>query len=203
MNRYFADLSNNNAHFDAQAYRKAGHLLVALKASEGVGFMDPLYRKRRHEAHAARLAVVHYHFARPDRHPGRAGGKDEAHAFLAAIKGGVGKRDALCIDVERGSNAQASQGYLDEFANQLKRIYPHKPLILYRSRANHTNLKDSRNWVAAYDGHRMALLAGVGTWAHQFTDGTIGAEPHSCAGVGRCDISRLNMRSYLRLRASR
>lgn len=197
-NRYFADLSNNNRRFDPHAYAEAGHLLVMLKASEGVGFMDPLYRKRRHMAHAAGLFVVHYHFARPDNHGND--GREEARAFAAAIHGGVGRYDALVIDVERGTKTQASPRYLLTFEEELDRFYPHYPLILYRSKANFTNLhpKSGRTIIAAYDGTKMSLTHGVDPWAHQFTDGKIGATPHICAGIGNCDINRLNATSYRR-----
>lgn len=203
MNRYFADISNNNGTFNAKEYAHSGHILIAIKATEGVGPVQNVYVERVNEAHSSKLVVAHYHFARPDNH---ANGKSEAISFAKGIAGHVRKNDILVLDLETRGKVNM-QTYMRQFETELHRHYPHYPMVLYTysSFLSEYSLKPASNrlWIANYSGKIMPLLIGVKNWAHQFTDGKLGAKPHTCKGIGQCDVSRLNMRSYLRLRRVR
>lgn len=193
--RLFADLSDNNAAFNAHAYASAGHQLVALKASEGVGFTDPKHGPRADQAHHAGLLVAHYHFCRPDTHPDHAG---EAETFWAAVKPFEWPGDFLVLDLEvtpRGGMAQAA-GYLAGFDAALHRISGHRAVgytyVSYLDEAGpRLQVASRRWWIAAYGSKPGRLGAGRHRWAWQYTDGRDGPTPHRFAGIGQCDGSRL------------
>ena len=42
---FFIDLSNNDPVFNAAKYRKFGHVIIGLKATEGASFIDPDHSK--------------------------------------------------------------------------------------------------------------------------------------------------------------
>src|SRR5215472_16213443 len=94
----FADLSNNDPHLDARVYRDSGMVIVALKASEGTGFIDPDHERLALAAGMVHVAVMHYHFARPDD---GTSGEEEADHFLTATDGLRGPHDYVVYDGER------------------------------------------------------------------------------------------------------
>ena len=101
---FFIDLSNNDPIFDAAAYRKAGHVIVGLKATEGVSFIDPDHGRLAHAAGGEHIAVMHYHFARPDLNTDAE--KEAAHFISVATSGNLdGPRDYLVLDLERATPA--------------------------------------------------------------------------------------------------
>src|ERR1700722_5693356 len=101
-NPLFADISSNNPTFNAKEYAAAGHVIVAIKASEGTSFADPKHRGWCLAAGMHHLAVIHYHFGRPDR----SSGSEEADFFLEVTKGLLGPRDYVVYDGERASNGE-------------------------------------------------------------------------------------------------
>lgn len=69
------DVSRWQGSIDFVALRDSGKRFVIAKATEGIGFQDPLYLANRYGASAAGLAVTAYHFARPDLNPGNPQGE--------------------------------------------------------------------------------------------------------------------------------
>ncbi len=203
MDRYFADISNNNSQtVNWNQYRKAGHVLVGLKATEGNTFVDKTHPTRSENAHSAGVHVMHYHFA----HPGK-DANQQAQFFWAQIKGHFAKRDFAALDIEVSdglSDVQVAR-WVEQFDAAFRHISGHT-LIGYSGESFLQGLKRAgmklageRWWTAAY-GPNEPHVAGTTTWAWQRTDGTIGPPPHTCAGIGNCDISSLNWATYLRLR---
>jgi len=195
-NTIFADLSSNNGSFDAHAYKEAGHVIVALKASEGVGWADPTHRGRCLAAGLNHIAVIHYHFGRPDSHPGAAGGKAEAEWFLHACAHLLGPHDYVCYDGERASNGAFGldpdhcRGF-DEYIQKTTRY----KTILYASASmltahgEHALVgKNKRDWCAMYSSAPDVAAPGHKCVMRQFTDGVLGPQPHVVAGIGRCDV---------------
>ena len=207
MSRYFADLSSNNTTFEPVHYREAGHLLVALKATEGQDFKDPHYADRCVEAHRAGLRVVHYHFCRPDNHPR---GLDEAREFYMTIRKYLKPTDLVAMDIEvQGARAWWQiVRYSREFYHELAELAGKSPIVYsytsYLTQAGPgMRMPHGRYWVADYAA-RLKLPPWLHrAWAWQRTDGESGPEPHQCAGIGRCDVSLLNRATYLRMRARR
>jgi lysozyme len=101
----FADLSHHQAGVSVTAYA-AAHDRVALKATEGTGYVDPTFTDRWRAAGAAGLARVAYHFDRA-----AFDGAAQCDWLLGAVAraGGAGPRDLLCLDSEdTATPAQAS-----------------------------------------------------------------------------------------------
>ena len=194
-NPIFADLSNNNSGYNAEEYRKAGHVIVALKASEGTFFIDSKHRGWALQSGLHHIAVIHYHFGRPDR----SSGKDEADFFLHATNGLRGPHDFLVYDGERASNGAfgLDPAHAREFDQRIQeRTRFHT--ILYASASElAAHGKDAlvgdnkRDWCADYSTNRDTHAEGHVCVMRQFTDGVFGPEPHAVAGIGRCDVDIL------------
>lgn len=193
----FADISSNNASFDAQKYASAGHLLIGIKATQGRGFVNPDWSAWVRDAHANRLAVLHYHFV-----DGSGAVSEANHFWMTARQHFDASRDRLAIDFENPALARlgaAAPGYLAEFDHQLHHLSGiHAIGYTFRSALSAALRVDSGKWwVAAFGnqwpaGARRRLPSGT-LWAWQFTDGEIGADgPRGAAGIGRCDVSVLS-----------
>jgi GH25 family lysozyme M1 (1,4-beta-N-acetylmuramidase) len=89
-----ADISDAQASFNAAAYRAAGHTRIRIKATQGVNFTAHTYVERVEAAHAAGLAVDHYHYL--DTNFGEA----QAEYFLAAVMSHVKPGDRFMADAE-------------------------------------------------------------------------------------------------------
>lgn len=194
--RLFADLSSNNPGFNAEAYRKAGHRVVAIKATEGITYRNPDWLRWTTEAHAARLSVLHYAFLRPEL---RLSG--EGDFLMNTTRDHMRKGDQLVLDFEREVQDAANLGrYLqrvwDECSAQGHHPILYGPESLLRAVKPYVGRKVfSRVWVAAWG----PLIRGF--WAQQFTNGSVGPEPHGLTGVqGNCDVSRLNLSTAIRFR---
>ncbi|MDC0716164.1 GH25 family lysozyme [Nannocystis bainbridge] len=84
------DVSHNQGPIDVAAVRAAGFRFCVAKATEGVDYEDCAFRRT-----LAAVAALPpgglpfyagaYHFARPDNHPGRSGGEDEAGQFSRVL----------------------------------------------------------------------------------------------------------------------
>lgn len=191
--REFADLSNNNESFNAAEYAHAGHVIVALKASEGARFVDPKHRGWALAAGMHHIAVIHYHFGRPDQ---GSGGAEEAAFFLEATHGLLGPHDFVVYDGERAANGAfgldpAHCAQFDEHIQQHTRFHT----ILYASASElvangeHALVGDNRrDWCAEYSNLPDAHAPGHVCVMRQFTDSVVGPFPHSLPGVGACDV---------------
>jgi lysozyme len=97
MTTNFADISHHQAGVDLDAYKKAGHTRIILKATEGTGFTDPTFAARWKKAGELGLDRVAYHFQRA-----KFNGADEFDHLYSVVMaaGGLTPRDRLCLDVE-------------------------------------------------------------------------------------------------------
>lgn len=212
----FADIYSDD-HFNAHAYRSAGHRVIAIKATEGAGYVNPHHAAWVDAAHAAGLAVVHYHFCRPEN--GNAGGQG-AH-FWNAVRPRYHRGDRLAFDLETG-NPRTAGAWLREADAMVCQLNggapPDRPVgytyLSYFNEAGGTlSLRSHAWWMAAWGALlrlRTRLAGGQYLWAQQFTDGHFGPEPHRFAGVigtgagGTGDGSVINKRSlYLIDRAKK
>lgn len=194
--KYFADIYSGDSNYDPKAYRKAGYWRIALKATEGKTFEDPVFVKR-WEASAG-MSRIAYHFARPSNNsPG-----DEA-ANLAKVLGKVHftPSDRIALDWEDPKWSANGDKWIQLFVDALARygydvriLYSYGPYIEQtvrtwpKSRGGHP----LRYWHAAYNAHPEAnvpAIAKPNLWAVQYTDGQSGNEPRSVVGIGHCDLS--------------
>jgi len=63
------DVSRWQGWIDYPSLQAAGKRFVIAKATEGIGFLDPMYATNKLGASGAGLAVTAYHYARPDLNP--------------------------------------------------------------------------------------------------------------------------------------
>jgi len=201
--REFADLSSNNAEFNAAEYRNTGHILIAIKATEELNYVNPDHRPWSLHAGLNWVSVVHYHFARPDLGNSPAA---EADHFLAAALPLAGWWDYLCVDIERATPEgwQHDPKWSQEFDSQIQRRSRFRS-ILY---ANRSTLVLSDEWLVG-DNRRVwdADWSNASDYAprgytccfRQSTDGVVGPPPHSLPGIGRCDVNRMSNAMFLKL----
>ena len=191
----FADLSSNNQEFDTATYRRAGHVVVAIKATEGVQYVNPEHRPWSYAAGIWRVAVVHYHFARPDLGNTPA---SEAARFLEVALPLAGGRDYLALDLERATPA----GYTHDPAwskgfDAYVQTHSRYRIILYASRSTLQLVPRASDWLAQdqprfwdADYGRDADYAPEGGVCviRQQSGVTAGPPPYSLPGVGPCDV---------------
>lgn len=198
--RWFADISSNNPEFDAAEYRRAGHVLVAIKATEGTGYVNPNHKGWSLRAGLHHVGIVHYHFARPDLNDGP---EAEASHFLRVVRGLAGGRDYLCLDLERAtpSGWQHDPGWSRAFDEYVQRN-SHYHTVLY---ANRSTLQESdqwltgdrkRVWAADWSAAASYRPPGYGLFARQQTGDGIGPGPHDMPGIGPCDTNYMSDRTF-------
>ena len=192
----FADISSNNSQFDAHKYASAGHLMIAIKATEGTGYANPYWPRWTIDAHTQRLAVTHYHYCRPDQ----SDPKLEAQRFWDCVRPHfAAKTDRLALDIETDNEADWP-AYLAEVDAELHRLSG-IDAIGYTYAAAITpqlQLRSGKWWIASYgtsqpSGARRKLANGS-LWAWQYTDGHVNPShgPTAAAGIGHCDMSVLS-----------
>lgn len=189
----FADISSNNEGFDPVAYRDAGHILIAIKATEGAGYVNPDHRAWSYAAQIHRIAVIHYHFARPDLGDSP---ESEANRFLEVALPMAAGRDYLALDLERGTPQgwEHDPNWSRRF-DQCVQAHSRFHTILYASRATLATADDwlvgphRRVWDADWSADPDYAPPGYHVAARQQSGVTSGVPPFSLPGVGACDVN--------------
>lgn len=179
-----ADISDAQASFDAAAYKKAGHVRVRIKCTEGETFVAHTYAERVKASHAAGLAVDHYHFL----HPGS--GAAQADWFIAHLD--LKSGDRLMADCEiTGVNGQVVAEFIDRCHAKDTNV----PGLIYGSpyflRDNH--IVSSHGWglvLADYTTAKSPVLMPPGfsgvPFEWQYTE-----TAHTAGISGGSDLSRV------------
>ena len=188
----FADISSNNEPPDFTEYSRNGHILVAIKATEGVSYVNPDHRAWCYGAQVHRIAVIHYHFARPDL-----GNKasDEADRFLEVALPLAAGRDYLALDLERGTPDGWSHdpAWSHEFDTRV-RAKSRFHTILYASRATLASGTGwlmgppARVWDADWSEDPDYAPNGMTVAIRQQSGVTSGVPPYGLPGIGACDV---------------
>lgn len=202
----FADLSHHQedvtaaTDVDLAAYAHAGHDRIAVKATQGLSFVDPRFTGWWRAAARLGLARVAYHFAQAAQ-----SGAAEFDYFLAAVTaaGGLGPRDALCLDIEDDGSATArarADAYCKEFtARAVARGHPTGLVYTGRWYAEPNNIRADdvaagwrRLWISDYGSRPDAQIRLPTGW----TRGQVAARQFGSsirvAGVRNpCDYSRV------------
>lgn len=189
-----ADISHwQGGSLNLATAKKAGLRFLFHKATEGAGYTDPNYAKRRAEAKAAGVPFGAYHFA-------KAAGSPEAQAahFLKVAsphKGDI--RPALDFEdpaLGRWSTA-AKSDFVRRFVAAVEKATGVKPFIYIPGTWSLNSTFDCPLWVPRYSNSNAAprIPRPWKTWTiWQFSNGVYG-EPKSVAGIGHCDLNTLNM----------
>jgi lysozyme len=187
------DLSHHNQNLDFPRIRTEGGILgIIQKATQGVGFQDPTYQSNKAMAMENGLLWGAYHFGTGSD------GIHQASYFLDVVQ-----PDAvtlLVLDLE--ANPQGPSMTLEEaraFVTHLHGVTGRWPGIYsghYVKDLLGTNqdpvLANCWFWLSQY-GPTAVVPPNWATWTMwQYTDGAVGPDPHSVAGVGLCDRDKFN-----------
>jgi lysozyme len=186
------DLSHFNNVADFNAVKDDGIVGIIHKATEGLNYTDPAYMTRRSEALAAGLWWGAYHFATGDD------ATAQAEHFLSIVN--PGPNDLLVLDFEQNTaGASMTLDGAEEFVTHVQAATGRWPGFYSGSyidqslgQSQNSTLANCWFWLSEY-GPTPHVPANWSTWTlWQYTDGSVGPEPHSVSGVGNCDRDQFN-----------
>ena len=187
------DVSHFQGQVDARSAYADGLRGLLHKATEGTGFVDPMYAPNRGNAKAAGLLWGAYHFG--------IGGDPEGQAQFFLEHAKPDGQTLLALDLESNpqgasmtlDEARAFVTFLHEHTGKWPGVYGGSYLRELLGGARDAVLGNCWFWLADYTD----TVRGVPpTWDYwtlwQYTDGNVGPAPHAVAGVpgGRCDRDR-------------
>ena len=187
------DLSHHNADPDFAAARDTDGILgVIHKATQGLTYSDPTFESRHARAEDAGLLWGAYHFGTGSD------GVQQAEYFLRMVQ----PTDATLLVLDFEANAQGPSMTLEEaraFVTHVREatgrwpgLYSGHYLKQLLGTASDPVLVNCWLWLSQY-GPTAVIPANWPTWTMwQYTDGAAGPEPHSVAGIGRCDRNKFN-----------
>ncbi len=189
------DVSHHNKVSSFAPAAQAGVLGVIQKATQGFTFKDPTYAGNMKKAAAAGLLFGAYHF-------GTAGDPvAQAEFFLSA----AGDAGLLVLDFE--PNPQGHDMSLLEAEQFVHHVFAQTGRYpgLYSGHTvkealaaagiaspGQTELSKCWLWYARYGAPPLIPKVWDRWSLWQYTDGAAGQEPHSVAGIGRCDRDMFN-----------
>ncbi|MGB7921748.1 MAG: glycoside hydrolase family 25 protein [Pyrinomonadaceae bacterium] len=186
------DLSHFNTVTSFSAVKADGIVGIIHKATEGTSESDPTYAARRSEALAAGLWWGAYHFATGDD------AVAQAEHFLSVVN--PGPNDLLVLDFEQNTTGSSmTLAGAEQFVSQVQSATARWPGFYSGSYIKQL-LGENQNptlancwfWLSEY-GSTAHVPSNWPTWTMwQYTDGAVGPEPHSVAGVGNCDRDQFN-----------
>ncbi|HEX8707106.1 MAG TPA: glycoside hydrolase family 25 protein [Pyrinomonadaceae bacterium] len=181
------DLSHYNTVTSFQTVKADGILGVIHKATQGTGAVDSHYAVRRPAALAEGLMWGAYHFA---------DGSDpvaQAQHFIQVVS--PGPNDLLVLDLEEQmtlAGAEEFVKYVQSVTGRWPGLYGGSYLRELLGNNKETALAFCWFWLSEY-GPTPRVPSAWQTWTMwQYTDGTVGPEPHSVAGIGNCDRDMFN-----------
>ena len=186
------DLSHFNNVADFNTVKEDGIVGVIHKATEGLDYTDPAYMSRRSEALAAGLWWGAYHFATGDD------ATAQAEHFLSVVN--PGPNDLLVLDFEQNTaGTSMSLAGAEEFVTHVQAATGRWPGLYSGSYINqllgegqNSTLANCWFWLSEY-GPTPHAPVNWPTWTlWQYTDGSVGPEPHSVSGIGNCDRDQFN-----------
>lgn len=194
----FADISNYTRTYLPRAYQRAGHRVIMQLRQDGLFIPNgDQSAARASNSHRVDLRCIHYLFARGE-HPV----SEQLAMFLHTIDHNTTRwkaGDRISIDMEReGVPVAQAVEWLEEGTALLHSRGIHDYIVYteesYLAEAGPEFCALSDWWhIADYDGRitgRFRLSHGQ-LFAKQYSDGAVGADPHSFAGIGPCDSNWL------------
>jgi lysozyme len=186
------DMSHFNTVSDFNTVKGDGIVGVIHKATEGLGYVDSQYHNRRSLALAAGLWWGAYHFATGDD------AAAQAEHFLSTVT--PGPNDLLVLDFEQNTaGSSMSLAGAEQFVTQVQAatgrwpgLYSGSYMDQLLGSGQNSTLANCWYWLSEY-GPTPHVPANWSTWTMwQYTDGSVGPEPHAVAGVGNCDRDQFN-----------
>jgi lysozyme len=177
--RYMADISSNNGEISIPHYSRAGHAIIAIKATQFTNYVNPYHLRQASEAHDFGLTVVHYHYCQLGQTQQQI--NHFRNNYLKAWRDG----DYICFDIEESDlDLNFSRDILGKAMVQTGHI----PLLYsYRNdlETRLLGIKGYKKWVADYSENPIPYRV----FSRQYTDGKYGPEPHFYSGIGKSDGS--------------
>lgn len=190
MNPLAVDLSHWDPADNYAKVKNAGIVGVIYKATDDTSYTDPTYKSQKAAAKAAGLLWGSYHFA----HPGSI--SEQVGNYLAFAN--PEPDEIFCLDWENANDGTMSgseaQQWIEGVEGKLGRP---KQCLIYSGNVAKEKLGNShysffglrRLWLAQYSTTATVQVSWETYWLWQFTDGQVGPQPHSIAGIGACDIN--------------
>ncbi len=184
------DISHFNGRVDFAAAHAAGQRGVIHKATEGTGYVDPMFHSNRGAATAAGLLFGAYHF----------GTGDDPIAQAEHFLGTTGSDGSILLVLDWEPNPQGASMTLAQaraFVSHVQQKTGRWPGLYSGSTAREA-LGDHADpvlgscwlWLAEYGDQPKVPPAWKGWTLWQYTDGSHGPGPHALDGVGSCDRER-------------
>ena len=186
------DLSHHNSKLDFDKAKAGGVIGVIHKATQGSTGADATYADRRTRAEKAGILWGAYHFGTGSD------GVKQAQNFLS----NVSKTDGVLLVLDLEDNPTGPSMSLEEaraFVTHVKHETGRWP-GLYSGHYVKQLLGSTKDpvlancwfWLAQY-GPTAVVPANWSTWTlWQYSDGSIGPEPHEAPGIGRCDRDKFH-----------
>lgn len=175
------DVANHQRSVDWTAARGGGIEFAYIKATEGIGYVDPLLDQHWNGARAAGLYTGLYHYARPDTN---APESDAKHFATQLTRLGAARPGVLppCLDIEENAPVDMVD-WCVRFIRKVRELTNYGPMLVYASTSWWNTQLASGSWL---DSQTWAWVAHYGRapgnpgWRndravmHQYTsDGTI------------------------------
>ncbi len=186
------DISHHNGNINLQQAQGDGIIGVIHKATQGETVVDPMYVTNRGNAQAAGLLWGAYHFGTGDD------GASQAEHFLQTV--GAFENTLLVLDFEQnpgGSSMSLQQArdfvtHVNQVTGRFPGLYSGSYIKELLGSNKDSVLAQCWFWLAQY-GSNAVVPANWPTWTMwQYTDGAVGPQPHSVAGIGNCDRDKFN-----------
>jgi GH25 family lysozyme M1 (1,4-beta-N-acetylmuramidase) len=187
-------VSHHNRNVNWREVKNAEIAFAYLRATQGAGNVDPMFNDAWNAAKREGIIRGAYHFLIGG------GATEQADNFVRTV-GQLDPGDLPPVVVFQ-ANPQGPSATVEDLVSWLEvveRRFGARPII-YSGNYLRTLVGASAPdkllgypiWLAQY-GPTPVVPAGWDRWTFwQFTDGSLGPEPHSVPGLGPCDISRFN-----------
>ena len=134
----------------------SGKRFIIMKATEGTGYVDPMFATNYAGAKAAGLRVTAYHFAAPDNTPGEAIAEADHFVTVSNLADGD-LTPALDIEVTGGLGPAALQAWVRAFVDEVTLQTAVRPMIYVSPSFWSTKVGNSAAFAAA--GYKMLWIA--------------------------------------------
>lgn len=187
------DISHHNTVSSFANVKNDGIVGVIHKATEGSTIVDNKYKTRRTAALNAGLLWGAYHFGR------KGSGATQAKHFLDTVN--PQPTDLLVLDFEDTPANQMTLAQAEQFVQFVKDktgrfpgVYSGNAFINSQLGNNTTTvLKNCFLWIARYSATSPTVPPAWPAFTFwQYTDGTLGPQPHQVNGIGKCDRDKFN-----------
>lgn len=193
------DTSNWSGYPNWQAVRGGGMILAGTKATEGTGYRDPTFPYDWPRMASAGLLRIAYGFAHADY-----GASPEAQADFFCdyvLAHGWNPWDIPALDIEAGGlSGSALSAWINRWCLRVEARL-HRPGLIYSGNwyigdrgasCAGPQARGWKLWCSVY-GSSPLVFSGFRDWElWQHSDGSNGAVPHYCPGVGFCDMNIWN-----------